>query len=110
MNVITESRTYSSAIEFDSVVAERAKIFFAPTAKVANTSIKFALAQMEGTLTGAISAKPHVSQDQTIHDPAVNGMRSLSRLNVKERAEVLRDPSWIRFCITRSPYERVLSG
>lgn len=87
------SAAFSSSVELDSVVVERAKIFFAPTAKVANTSIKWALARMEGTVRDTVSAGPHVTRDQTIHDPLVNGMRSLSQLNPSERAYVLQDPS-----------------
>jgi len=95
---------------WNAVLARRAKVLFVPTPKVACTTIKWALASAELTLSSAISVSPEPTTDLTIHDPSTHGLGVLGLVSEDERREALTSPDWIRFCVTRSPYERMVSA
>ena len=95
---------------WNAVLARKAKVFFVATPKVACTSLKWALATAEGTLSSRISGLSEPTVDLTIHDYSVHGMGVLGLVDEVERLEAFTSPDWIRFCVTRSPYERLVSG
>lgn len=72
----------------------------------------WSMARAEGTAQppSVISSRGEQSRDQTIHDPVIRGLPNLASLERRERATIFEDPSWIRFCVTRDPYSRLLSG
>ena len=104
------SQDFGEFAYWNAVLARRAKVLFVPTPKVACTTIKWALASAELTLSSAISVSPEPTTDLTIHDPSVHGMGVLGLVSEDERREALTSPDWIRFCVTRSPYERIVSA
>lgn len=69
------------------------------------------MAIAEGTVSAssAVAARGE-TRAQTIHDPAVHGLVTFASLRPNERQIVLDDPSWVRLCVTRDPYSRLLSG
>jgi hypothetical protein len=86
-------------------------MMFVPAPKAGCTSIMWALALAQGTVPRlpAVAVRGE-TRDQRIHDPAFHGLPNLASLRSSERQMVLDDPSWIRFCVTRDPYSRLLSG
>ncbi|MEI7624003.1 MAG: sulfotransferase family 2 domain-containing protein [Actinomycetes bacterium] len=106
------SRAFPDWIEQQALVARDLKMIFVPTPKVGCTSIMWAMARAEGTAQppSVISARGEQSREQTIHDPVIHGLPSLASLRPNERIRALEDPSWVRFCVTRDPYSRLLSG
>ncbi len=104
------SQDFGEFAYWNAVLARRAKVLFVPTPKVACTTIKWALASAESTLSSGISVSPEPTTDLTIHDPSVHGMGVLGLVSEDERREALTSPDWIRFCVTRSPYERIVSA
>ncbi len=97
-------------MRWNTVLARKAKVLFVATPKVACTSLKWALATAEGTLSTGISGTPEPTIDLTIHDFSVHGMGVLGLVDEAERVEAFTSPDWIRFCVTRPPYERLVSG
>lgn len=104
------SQDFGEFAYWNAVLARRAKVLFVPTPKVACTTIKWALASAESTLSSGISLSPEPTTDLTIHDPSVHGMGVLGLVSEDERREAFTSPDWIRFCVTRSPYERIVSA
>ena len=88
------------------------KMIYVPTLKAGCTSVMWALATTEGTLAprGTYSELADQSRDQAIHNPRIHGLPSLSSFSAAEREVMLSDSEWTRFCITRDPYARLLSG
>jgi len=98
-------------VEYNAVLCRASKVLFVPTPKVACTSLKWALAEWEGTLHDPSGSRNlSVTRDQTIHDPAVHGLERLFELAPADRTAVLESDEWFRFCVTRDPAARVLSG
>ncbi len=87
-------------------------MIYVPTLKAGCTSVMWALATTEGTLAprGTYSELADQSRDQAIHNPRIHGLPSLSSFSAAEREVMLSDSEWTRFCITRDPYARLLSG
>jgi len=96
-----------------SAVAPGLKILYIPTTKVACTTIKWMLAEAEGSLnTDAIprllSASLHRSQ--TIHNRHVSGLQRLNDLPSQQIDEILSSPEWIRMAALRDPVARAYSA
>jgi len=73
--------------------------------------MKWAMAVAEGRVSAASAvAVGGETRDQMIHDPRVHGLATFASLRPNERQIVLDDPSWVRLCVTRDPYSRLLSG
>ena len=72
----------------------------------------WALAAAEGTVAreGDVSELADQSRDQAIHNPRIHGLPSLSTVSARDRDSILTGPEWIRFCVTRDPYSRILSA
>ena len=108
---MSSSWSSSAFIATNSMVCPRTRIVFVPTPKVACTSLKWALVRAEGAhrdSTHSLSAE--FSRDQTIHDPASHRLPNLALLSRADRTEVLTGHGWVRFCVTRRPYERLASA
>ena len=101
---------FGDYVRWNSILARNAKVLFIATPKVACTSLKWALAAAEGTLSGQVSYQAEPTIDLTIHDYSVHGMGVLGLVDDAEREAAFTSPDWIRFCVTRSPYDRVVSG
>jgi hypothetical protein len=52
----------------------------------------------------------HVSRAQTIHHPAVHGLRRLVDLPGREQREILASPEWVRIASLRDPVSRAYSA
>lgn len=106
------ARAFPEWIERNGLVARDLRMVFVPTPKVGCTSIMWAMARAEGTAAASsvVSARGEQSRDQTIHDPVIHGLPTLAGVGADERRAILGDPSWTRFCVTRDPYSRLLSG
>ena len=102
---------FSRPVEELTLVCRRSKVLFVPTPKVACTSLNWLFARHEG-VAGPPDSSPgeFPTREMTIHGQWVNRVTRLVDLGVRERNEVLQSPDWVRFCVTRRPAERVLSG
>jgi hypothetical protein len=105
-------REPAGGINRNALIAPTLRIVYVPTPKIACTSIKWALAEKEGSPRPR--SRSDISGEQTreltIHNQAVNGLTTLETLSRSDREALLRDPTWIRFCVVRDPYERLISG
>lgn len=102
---------FDDFLEYGGVICRSSKVLYVPTPKVACTSLKWALAEWEGTVRDpSQSRNMSVTRDQTIHDFEIHGLGRLPLLSPSDRAEVLGSSEWLRFCVTRDPAARVLSG
>jgi hypothetical protein len=105
------TKSFPDLVEQQALISRELKLLYVPTPKVGCTSMKWAMAVAEGTVSAesAIAAGGE-TRDQLIHDPAVHGLAAFASLRPNERQIVLEDPSWVRLCVTRDPYSRLLSG
>lgn len=87
--------------EQKSFVAEKSRILYVATPKVACTTIRTGLIVLEGA-SRSKKIDPHNVGSHTIP--------SLANISVAESEFVLGSPEWIRFCVTRRPYERLVSA
>jgi hypothetical protein len=73
--------------------------------------MKWAMAIAEGTVSAPSPvATGGETRDQMIHDPAIHGLTNFASLRPNDQQMMLDDPSWVRLCVTRDPYSRLLSG
>jgi hypothetical protein len=84
-----------------SLVARSSKIMYTPTPKVACTTIKAAIVLLE---------EPSRIDAPRPHDPSTHGVPTLLKVSPDESKFVLNSPDWVRFCVTRRPYERLVSA
>ncbi|NBW91650.1 MAG: hypothetical protein EBR53_04225, partial [Actinobacteria bacterium] len=53
---------------------------------------------------------PNISQEQTIHNYRVHGLRRMFDLTPKEQWEVIQSPEWLRVAALRDPLKRAYSS
>lgn len=102
-----------SVIARSALVAPNLKILYFPTTKVACTTIKWMLAEAEGSLDldaipRLIAANLHRSQ--TIHNRHVSGLQKLTELPNDVARTILQSPEWIRIAALRDPIARAYSA
>ena len=110
---MTTTRLPVTEIARSALVAPRLRIMYAPTTKAACTTIKWMLAEAEGSLNldvipRMIAANLHRSQ--TIHNRHVSGLQKLSELPAHEVDEILGSPDWLRLATLRDPIARAYSA
>jgi hypothetical protein len=96
-----------------ALVAPRSKVVYLATPKAACTTIKTMLAEAEGTHRAEMSdrlAIMHVSRAQTIHHPAVHGLRRMVDLPERDQREILASPEWTHIASVRDPVSRAYSA
>jgi hypothetical protein len=96
-----------------TLVAPRMKVLYTPTTKVACTTIKWMLAEAEGSLN--MSAIPrllaaNMNVSQTIHNRHVSGLQKLSELSPATIADILQSSEWVRIAALRDPISRSYSA
>ena len=101
------------AFHRSTLVAPRLKVLYTPTAKVACTTIKWMLAEAEGTLNLDVIPRllpAIVHRSQTIHNRKVHGLTRLIDLPEREIVNILSSPEWIRMAALRDPVARSYSA
>lgn len=96
-----------------TLVAPRLKVLYTPSAKVACTTIKWMLAEAEGSLN--LDVLPRllpaiVHRSQAIHNRSVHGLTRLIELPEDEIDEILGSPEWLRLAALRDPIARSYSA
>ena len=94
----------------ESYYAPRNRIVYVPTPKVACTSIKNALVQAEDAWLRTESPTSLRQSGSSLHRRETHSLGSVADLAPERLEEILHDPDWIRFCVTRRPYERLASA
>ncbi len=102
-----------NVIARSALVAPKMKIVYFPTTKVACTTIKWMLAEAEGTLN--IEAIPrllaaNMHRSQTIHNRHVSGLQKLTEFPHVEARAMLQSPEWTRVAALRDPIARAYSA
>ena len=102
-----------NVIARSALVAPNLKILYFPTTKVACTTIKWMLAEAEGSLN--IEAIPrllaaNMHRSQTIHNRHVSGLQKLTELPPDEARAMLQSPEWTRVAALRDPIARAYSA
>lgn len=96
-----------------ALIAPRIKVMYVPTTKVACSTLKLLVAQIEGSYNEQASREiisPNISQEQTIHNYRVHGLRRMFDLSPKEQWEVIQSPEWLRVAALRDPLKRAYSS
>lgn len=89
------------------------RLLYTPTTKVACTTIKWMLAEAEGTLNLDVIPRllpAIVHRSQTIHNRHVHGLTRLIDLPEHEVAHILSSSEWIRVAAIRDPVARSYSA
>jgi hypothetical protein len=95
------------------LVARNARVVYAPTTKVASSTMRLLLAQANGTYRPEMvrwTDGPNISVEQSIHNKAVSGLEFLEFLPENEQRMMLESPDWWRIGALRNPYSRLYSA
>jgi hypothetical protein len=96
-----------------ALIAPRTKVMYVPTTKVACSTLKLLIAQIEGSYNEAAAREiitPNISQEQTIHNYRVHGLKRMFELSPKQQWEVIQSPDWLRVAALRDPLKRAYSS
>ena len=96
-----------------ALIAPRIKVMYVPTTKVACSTLKLLISQIEGSYNEQAAREiitPNISQEQTIHNYRVHGLRRMFDLTPKEQWEVIQSPEWLRVAALRDPLKRAYSS
>lgn len=107
------SDTSLAAITRKTLVAPRLKVLYTPTTKVASTTIKWMLAEAEGSLDESVIPKlmaAITNRSQTIHNRHVSGLGKLSEYSDAEAREMLGSNEWLHVAALRDPVSRAYSA
>lgn len=104
------SGRFGRFVERRACVLPEAALVYVPTPKCAYTSLLWTLARFHGRLRDEPTDDPYDAPGMGIHFPQVSGLTALGDLTDAGRAAALHGDGWIRFCVTRSPYDRLASA
>ena len=96
-----------------ALIAPRIKVMYVPTTKVACSTLKLLISQIAGSYTEQAAREiitPNISQEQTIHNYRVHGLRRMFDLTPQEQWEVIQSPDWLRVAALRDPLKRAYSS
>ena len=96
-----------------ALVAPRIKVLYVPTTKVACSTLKLLVSQIEGSYNEEakrIVITPNISQEQTIHSYLVHGLTRFFDLKPKRQWEILDSNEWLRVGTLRDPLSRAYSS
>jgi hypothetical protein len=96
-----------------ALIAPRIKVMYVPTTKVACSTLKLLVSQIEGTYNEAAAREiitPNISQEQTIHNYRVHGLKRMFELSPKQQWEAIQSPEWLRVAALRDPLKRAYSS
>ena len=116
MNARTPSTTPMpplGEIARSALVAPTLKVLYFPTTKVACTTIKWMLAEAEGSLNLDVIPRllaANLHRSQTIHNRHVSGLQKLTELPYDDALQILQSPEWIRVAALRDPIARAYSA
>jgi len=105
--------TSPNAVGRSTLVAPRLKVLYTPTTKVACTTIKWMLAEAEGSLNLDVIPRllaANLHRSQTIHNRHVSGLQKLNELPEHQIEEILSSPDWVRLAALRDPIARSYSA
>jgi hypothetical protein len=107
-------RVARAHVEGRTIILPDLKLIFMPIPKAAWTAMLWALAPLAGMSAETFerSTKPEISPEMAVHDMRIWAAHGFLLRDVSEnrRAEVLRDPEWLRFTVVRDPAQRLWSG
>lgn len=102
--------TRESWTRYESLCAPRAKIVYVPTPKVACTTVKTALVDIEAAGFEVDRRSGTRSSALSVHHRGTHSLGCLGDLSPGALDEAMTGVDWIRFCLTRRPYERLASA
>ena len=112
MNRVTPQDHLPELLNY-ALVAPHIKVLYVPTTKVACSSLKLLVSQIEGTYNAAAAEEiitPNISQEQTIHNYRVHGLTRFFELPRKEQWNILTSSDWLRIAALRDPLRRAYSS
>ena len=96
-----------------ALVAPRAKVLYVPVTKVACSTLKLFLAQVEGSWNEDATRRvisANISQEQTVHNYLVHGLQRFHALSRRRQWEIIDSPNWLRVAALRDPLRRAYSS
>lgn len=95
------------------LAALNARVVYAPTTKVASSTMRLLLAQANGTYRPELIPYldgPTISVEQSVHNRTVNGLVHVESLPARQQATMKTSPEWWRVGAVRDPYARLYSA
>jgi hypothetical protein len=96
-----------------ALIAKNLKVLYTPVPKSACTSLKYMLAEAEGTYspeTADYLVIAALSRKQLIHEPLIHGLTLIDQLETDLMEEALTSPEWLRLGAVRDPIARAYSA
>ena len=96
-----------------TLVAPNMKVLYTPTTKVASTTIKWMMAEAEGTIDQTVIPRLMAAithRSQTIHNRHVSGLRKISEYSEREARAMLESSEWLHVAALRDPVSRAYSA
>lgn len=99
-------------VGWNSFYSSRLKLFYVATPKVACTSVKWWLAELEGYAEAirAFKGSAETDPDLVIHDGFAYIAPQIAGVTDEELQILSKDASCFRFAIVRNPYKRIFSA
>ena len=99
-------------VDWNSFHSSKFKLFYVATPKVACTSIKWWLAELEGysEAVRAFKNSAETDPDLVIHDGFAHVAPHIAGVTEEQLLLLSRDPSYFRFAVVRNPYKRIFSA
>ena len=107
------SDTSLTAVTRKTLVAPRLKVLYTPTTKVASTTIKWMLAEAEGSLDTSVIPNlmaAITNRSQTIHNRQVSGLGKLTEYSERDARAMLDSEDWLHIAALRDPVSRAYSA
>ncbi len=107
-----DARAVDDRLRYGSFVSLKHKILYVEVPKAACTSMKMFLSRLEGAppMKFRIAALPETRRDMFVHFRSNVPLPSLMDLDEATQQHVLTSPHFLRFCVVRNPYTRLLSA
>ena len=93
-----------------SFVCARHRLFYMDTLKCACTTIKWLIAHVEGFQPAPRWMDGEARLETCIHNRAFHPLPSLLRVDEKTAEQALYSGDYLRFCVVRNPYWRLVSS
>ena len=93
-----------------SYVSERYKLVYLETPKVASTSLKWALAHIEGFSVTPAVLRAGYKNEMSIHSREIHPLPALTDYPASRAQAILDDAKFKRFAAARNPYTRLIAA
>ena len=99
----------AARLRYGSFVCSEHRLFYMETPKAACTAVKWILAHVTGFDRPCVWVDGRPQLEMCIHQRSYHPLPSLLDINERDADEILFGGGYLRFCVVRNPYSRLLS-